>query len=258
MPQAVHFSGSIRAKKCCTVTAPAGHFLAQRPQPMQLTAQPFLAAGPFCVLPQTTRACFLPAGCRLRIPRGQTATHLPQPTQFSLKTLTSPFCTCKPLNSQAVTQSPRPKQLFWQSFCPPNAAAAALGGQKLCQNSCLGLGDCVTACEFNGLQVQNGLVSVLSENCVGCGRCVAVCPRGILSLHPAGKKHARVVCGNTQKGPAAKKGCAVSCIGCGLCAKKCPAGAVTVQHFLARIDPEKCTACGNCVAACPQKVIVLQ
>lgn len=138
------------------------------------------------------------------------------------------------------------------------AAAAALGGQKLCQNSCLGLGDCVTACEFNGLQVQNGLVNVLSENCVGCGRCVAVCPRGILSLHPADKKHARVVCGNTQKGPAAKKGCAVSCIGCGLCAKKCPAGAVTVQHFLARIDPEKCTACGNCVAACPQKVIVLQ
>ena len=125
LPQAVHFSGSMWAKKCCTVTAPAGHFLAQRPQPMQLTAQPFFAAGPFCVLPQTTRACFLPAGCRLSTPRGQTATHLPQPTQFSLKTLTSPFCTCKPLNSQAVTQSPRPKQLFWQSFCPPNAAAAA-------------------------------------------------------------------------------------------------------------------------------------
>lgn len=138
------------------------------------------------------------------------------------------------------------------------AALAVEGGQKLCPGSCLGFGDCVNACPFGALQIKNGLVFVNEAACVGCGKCVAVCPKAVLALRPAEKKHARVICNNTQKGAVAKKGCAVSCIGCGICAKKCENGAITVTNFLASVDPEKCVACGKCAAACPQKVIVLQ
>lgn len=136
------------------------------------------------------------------------------------------------------------------------AAAAALGGTKLCPSGCLALGDCVNACSFQALKVQNGLAKVQTKNCVGCGKCVTACPKGLLTLHPV-QPHARVACSNIQKGAMAKKNCTVSCIGCGICAKKCPAGAITVENFLAHIDPKKCTACGVCVAACPQKVLTL-
>lgn len=136
------------------------------------------------------------------------------------------------------------------------AAAAALGGTKLCPSGCLALGDCVKACSFQALSLKNGLAAVQAEACVGCGKCVTVCPKGLLSLQPV-KSHARVACSNTQKGATAKKNCAAACIGCGICAKKCPVGAITVENFLARIDPEKCTACGACVSACPQKALTL-
>ena len=48
------------------------------------------------------------------------------------------------------------------------------------------------------------------------------------------------------------KACSVGCIGCGLCKKNCPNDAITVENFVAKIDPEKCTGCGTCKEKCPK------
>jgi len=65
------------------------------------------------------------------------------------------------------------------------------------------------------------------------------------------------MCKNKEKGAAAQKSCKVSCIGCGKCQKECPESAITVENFLATVDPLKCTGCGICKDACPKKCIDL-
>ena len=62
---------------------------------------------------------------------------------------------------------------------------------------------------------------------------------------------------STDKAPAAMSVCKAACIGCGKCTKECPekVQAITVENFLAYIDPAKCIACGKCAAACPTHAI---
>lgn len=134
------------------------------------------------------------------------------------------------------------------------AAAAVLGGPSACRYGCIGFGDCVAACSFNAISVTDGLARVDNTLCGGCGSCAAVCPKEVIKITPK-LKSAKLLCNNTQKGADAKKACKTACIGCGLCAKKCESGAITVENFLAQIDPEKCNACGKCIDACPQKII---
>lgn len=138
------------------------------------------------------------------------------------------------------------------------AAAASLGaGPSGCDYGCIGFGDCVNACPFNAIVVENSLASVNADICTGCGKCAKVCPKQIISIVPK-KQSATVKCSNKQKGAAAKKICSAACIGCSLCAKACETGAITVENFLAHIDEEKCSACGKCADACPQKIIVIK
>ena len=65
-----------------------------------------------------------------------------------------------------------------------------------------------------------------------------------------------VSCVNKDKGPVAKKACAVACIGCGKCVKACAFEAITLQDNLAYIDFEKCRLCRKCVDECPQQSIL--
>ena len=62
---------------------------------------------------------------------------------------------------------------------------------------------------------------------------------------------ATVLCKNHEKGAVARKHCKAACIGCMKCVKVCEQGAVTVENFLATVDPEKCIGCGKCHEACP-------
>lgn len=133
-----------------------------------------------------------------------------------------------------------------------SCAAAVLlhGGDSACEYGCLGYGDCVNACSFGALSIQNGIASVCPELCTACGTCEATCPRGIMRLMPADHHHA-VACSSKAKGAVQRKVCTAGCIGCGKCEKVCPEGAISVQSNLARIQYEKCTDCGACAENCP-------
>jgi len=131
-----------------------------------------------------------------------------------------------------------------------------MGGQKTCSFGCLGFGDCVEACPFDAIEMdENGIPSVDRENCTGCGKCVEVCPKDIIELWPVNREVV-VACSSHDKGGIARKACSMACIGCKKCEKACPVEAITVEGFLAFIDPEKCINCGLCASECPTGAIL--
>lgn len=132
-------------------------------------------------------------------------------------------------------------------------------GDYDCENSCLGCGDCVEACQFSALTIdeEKGIAVVNTDNCTGCGQCVLKCPRNIISLRPVGVKKRRVwvACSNCLKGAITRKQCKVGCIACGLCVRTCPFDAIIITDNHAYIDPDKCKTCGKCVPVCPTHAI---
>lgn len=131
-------------------------------------------------------------------------------------------------------------------------------GTNGCAYGCLGLGDCVAACDFDAIHMnpETGL-PVVNDKCVACGACVKACPRDIIELRAKGKKDRRiyVCCVNKEKGGPARKNCSVACIGCGKCVEVCPYDAITLENNLAYIDYEKCKLCRKCVVVCPTNAI---
>ena len=140
----------------------------------------------------------------------------------------------------------------------PSCAAAVkfYGGDKACSYGCLGYGDCVKACTFEALSIENGIAKVDASRCVGCGVCATACPKSLLVVTEA-KTAAVVACNNRDKGAVARKACKTACIGCMKCQKVCEAGAIKVENFLASVDPDKCIGCGKCVEACPQGCVMM-
>ncbi len=138
-------------------------------------------------------------------------------------------------------------------------ASNLYGGETGCSYGCLGLGDCVTACNFDALHINEatGLPEVDEEKCVACGACVTACPKNLIELRKKGPKSRRVYvsCANQDKGAVARKACTAACIGCGKCAKECPFDAITVVNNVAYIDDDKCRLCRKCVAVCPTGAI---
>ncbi len=131
-------------------------------------------------------------------------------------------------------------------------------GESDCTFGCLGCGDCVTACPFDAIHMdENGLPVVSEEKCVACGACVKACPRNIIELRNKGVKGRRVFvcCVNKDKGNIARKACTAACIGCGKCVKECPFEAITLENNLAYIDFRKCRLCRKCVSVCPTHAI---
>lgn len=134
------------------------------------------------------------------------------------------------------------------------AAVALAGGPAECRFGCMGLGDCVAACEYGAVRVVNGMAKVDPRLCKACGKCVAACPKGIIKLIPL-KTQAVVRCASCDKGKDVMKVCKVGCIGCMKCVKTCAFDAIHVTNSLAEVDPAKCTGCGQCAEACPRHII---
>ena len=128
------------------------------------------------------------------------------------------------------------------------------GGNGTCKFGCIGLGDCVNACEHDAIKVVNGVAKVIPSLCGACGQCAAACPNSLISIKPLAK-HIDVLCSSGDNGKATKLACKNGCIGCKICEKKCPHGAITVNNFHASIDYDKCTNCGACMEVCPAKAI---
>ncbi len=129
------------------------------------------------------------------------------------------------------------------------------GGPKSCKEGCLGDGDCIEACEFNAMFLNEfGVVQVNPDNCVGCKLCVAACPKKIIEMVPE-KARVHVLCSNHEIGGHVRKNCSVACIACRLCEKACKFDAIHVIDNVAVIDYDKCTNCMACVKVCPTKAI---
>lgn len=136
------------------------------------------------------------------------------------------------------------------------AAQLQGGGHKECASACLGFGDCVRACSFGAITIdENNLAVVDPEKCTGCKLCVAACPRNVISMIKA-DAHVQVACGSKEKGPLVRKICPQGCIGCRICVRECPQEAIAMDGNLAVIDHEKCNGCGICAEKCPTGTIV--
>ncbi|MBN2480243.1 MAG: Fe-S cluster domain-containing protein [Bacteroidales bacterium] len=154
----------------------------------------------------------------------------------------------------------RPRTNVYDGVATCSIAAALYGGETGCQYGCLGFGDCVEACKFDALHMdqETGLPVVNDENCTACGACVKACPKDLFELRKRwkGNRKIYVACMNEDKGGIARKNCSVACIGCAKCFKVCPHDAITMKNNLAFIDSDKCKLCRKCAPECPTNCIL--
>jgi electron transport complex, RnfABCDGE type, B subunit len=133
-------------------------------------------------------------------------------------------------------------------------SASLYAGDTGCAWGCLGLGECVDACDFEAMYMdeRTGLPVVIEDKCTACNACVKACPKHILELWPKGKKNQRVyvACLNEEKGSTARKSCEVACSGCAKCFDACRYEAISIEDNLASIDYEKCKLCMECIEVC--------
>ncbi len=140
----------------------------------------------------------------------------------------------------------------------PNCTASHMtGGDKACTYGCLGLGECVDACKFDAMAMNdNGLPVVFYDKCVGCGACAKACPRNIIEMHPEEHK-LFVYCRSKDRGAVAKKACDVSCIACSLCVKDCTvAGGIVIKDNLAVVNHSIAPQNDESTKRCPTKCIL--
>jgi ferredoxin len=110
------------------------------------------------------------------------------------------------------------------------------------------------------LNPETGLVEIDPDKCTACGACVKTCPKALIELRKKWPKNRAVyvACRSKNRGSVVMKVCKAGCIGCGKCAKACPFGAITIDSYLAYINPDKCKLCRKCVNECPTGAIVLK
>ncbi|MCL2498295.1 MAG: RnfABCDGE type electron transport complex subunit B [Symbiobacteriaceae bacterium] len=163
------------------------------------------------------------------------------------------------------------RRALYEGIPSCRAAAEIAGGSDSCIWSCLGLGDCVRACPFGALVIDDKGKAVVDEDkCQSCGLCAKTCPRRVIGMVPD-HWSIHVNCSSQERGVAVRNtGCAVGCLACGLCERTCPFQAIHVINeqsdralvektravkSLAVIDYSLCRECRLCAAKCPTHAI---
>jgi len=138
------------------------------------------------------------------------------------------------------------------------AAHLTKGGEKLCAYGCMGFGDCVEACPFDAIHINdNGLPEVTEEKCTGCGNCAVACPRNIIEIHPL-SHNLFVFCKNRDEMKYAKTVCIKACLGCGACVKGVEEGQMYLENNLPVIDYDKLGVVDKLpTAKCPNQCLVM-
>lgn len=114
-------------------------------------------------------------------------------------------------------------------------SANQVAGIQGCTYGCIGFGDCVRACKYDAVHVENGLAVIDYFKCIGCGACARVCPRGIIVIAPFNEERIpKVACSNKDTGKESKEVCEKSCIGCRACTKL--SDIFTVEENLSRAN----------------------
>jgi len=152
----------------------------------------------------------------------------------------------------------RPKTNQFDGYSSCKVMASLYAGDTGCRYGCLGCGDCVEACQFDAIHInEGGIAEVDQDKCTACGTCVKTCPKGLIELRKKGPRNMRVFvsCMNKDKGVLTRKACSVGCIGCSKCTKVCASEAITIENNLAYIDFTKCKLCKKCVDECPTQAI---
>jgi electron transport complex protein RnfB len=135
------------------------------------------------------------------------------------------------------------------------AATLAGGGAKGCTWGCLGLGDCVSVCNFGALHLDDhGLPIVDFEKCTACGDCVDICPKDLFSIHPSSHR-LWVACRSLEQGDTVLEHCEVGCDACGRCAMDSD-GVITMENNLPVVDYTIGNQSRNAIERCPTGAIV--
>ena len=144
-----------------------------------------------------------------------------------------PVILCRGGNSEGVKKM---AEYYGPLSC--SAMDIVSGGDKLCYHGCLAGGDCVEACPFDAMVMNdNGLPEVIEDLCTGCANCEKACPRDVIEMHPSDRE-VFVLCKSHDDPKKSKEVCSVSCMGCGICARKSDGG-VEMDNFLAQINYDK-------------------
>ena len=146
------------------------------------------------------------------------------------------------------------KKYLYSGLSDCHAAARLAGGATECTYGCLGLGSCVSACQFGAISIRNGVAFVNHELCTGCLKCVETCPRHVIRPVPY-YADVNVACSSHLRGAQLRKICNIGCLGCHICEKTCKHDAIHVIDNLAQIDYDKCVGCGECAEKCPRHLI---
>ena len=139
------------------------------------------------------------------------------------------------------------------------AAKISTGSIKRCLWACQGFGDCLKACKFGAIEInEDGLPRIDANKCTGCKACVNECPQHLIWLIREDQRGAHPKCSNRAVNKAmVAKNCKAGCIKCELCIKKCPEQCIKMGNGIPLVDYSKCTSCGVCLTKCPRKVLML-